>query len=156
MRLRHRIAVLVGSFAIAHSVMPAHAVCPTLRIDDEFKRSTAVFVGRAIAQSIATTPTLNWPRATETTFAVESVWKGEPDATIRVRVCGGAADDGDMSCGEDFRFVVGSRYVVFADGRPLTTNNCHHTALLDRAGQSLEWLSHKPQKRVRTKGAEPE
>lgn len=136
--------------------MPANAECPTLRIDDEFKRSTAVFVGRAIAQSVATTPTLAWPRATETTFAVESVWKGEPDATIRVRVCGGTVGDEDMSCGEDFRFVVGSRYVVFADGRPLTTNICHHTALLERAAETLEWLSHKPQKRVRNKGAEPE
>jgi hypothetical protein len=54
MGLRHGVVVLVGSIAIAHAVMPANAECPTLRIDDEFKRSTAVFVGRAIALAMLT------------------------------------------------------------------------------------------------------
>jgi hypothetical protein len=148
MKLRYATALLVGSFAIARSVLPAHAECATLAIDEEFKRSTAVFVGRAIAQSVATMPTLSWPRATETTFEVEEVWKGKSDKTIRVRTCGGTVGEESITCGEAFHFVIGSRYVVFAEGQPLVTDTCHHTALAARAAKTLQWLSKEPRKKA--------
>jgi hypothetical protein len=141
MELRRAIALIVGSFAIARSGTPADAECATLGIEDEFSRSTAVFVGRAIAQSVATTPTLSWSRATETTFKVEDVWKGKPEKTIRIRTCGGTVSKESITCGEGFHFVVDLRYVVFAEGEPLVTHPCHHTALADRAEQTIQWLS---------------
>jgi hypothetical protein len=141
MKLRYATGLLLGSFVIAHSVMPANAECATLAIEDEFSRSTAVFVGRAIAQSVATTPTLSWSRVMETTFEVEDVWKGKPEKTIRIRTCGGTVGEESITCGEAFHFVVDSRYVVFAEGEPLVTNTCHHTALVDRAEQTIQWLS---------------
>jgi hypothetical protein len=124
----------------------ATAECPTLRISDEFDRSTAVFVGRAVSQAIASTPALSWSRATETTFEIETLWKGEMGRTLRVQTCGGAVGADDITCGEAFKFQVGARYVVFADGTPLTTNTCHHTGFVDEgvARQTLEWLSKKP------------
>ena len=148
MKLRHATALLVGSFAIARSVIPASAVCATLSLDDEFKRSTAVFVGRVIAQSVATTPTLSWPRATETTFEVEQVWKGDSQKTVRIRTCGGTVGEESITCGEASHFSVGSRYVVFAEGQPLVTDTCHHTALSERAAETLQWLSKKSRKKA--------
>jgi hypothetical protein len=148
MKLRHPTALLLGSFAMAHSVILANAECATLAIDDEFNRSTAVFVGRAITQSVPMTPTLSWSRATETTFEVEDVWKGKPEKTIRIRTCGGTVGEESVTCGEGCHFVMGSRYVVFAEGQPLVTDTCHHTALAERAAETLQWLSKKPRKKA--------
>ena len=149
MKLRYAVALLVGSFAIARSAVPAKALCAIVSIDSEFKESSAVFVGRAIAQSVATTPTARWPRATETTFEPEDVWKGDSEGTVRIRTCGGAVGGQAVVCPEAFRFVVGSRYVVFAEGQPLVTDICHRTALMDSAKETLQWLSNKPRKKAR-------
>jgi hypothetical protein len=140
--------VLTALSAIALPVARARAECPTLSLADDFKRSAAVFVGRAIAQSVVPTPHDARDRATATTFEVEALWKGEPSKTIRIRTCGWTVGDDTMTCGESFTFVVGSRYVVFADGGALETNACHHTAPVNQAAQTLEWLSHKPRKKT--------
>ena len=147
MRLRHVMFVMTALSAIAHSGLRARAECPTLSLDDEFKRSAAVFVGRAIAQSVVPTPHDVQDRATATTFEVETLWKGEPGKTIRIRTCGWTVGDETMTCAESFKFIVGSRYVVFAEGGALETSTCNHTALMGRAAQTLSWLSHKPRKR---------
>ena len=144
MRLRHLIFILVASYAIAHSVIPAHAECTALTLDQEFKRS-AIFVGRAIAQSPVTTAANL--TATETTFEVESLWKGQTKTTPRIRTCGGIAGDKEFACAEGFRFLVGSRYLVFADGAPLETSACSRTELVSQAVRTLQWLSHKPRKK---------
>jgi hypothetical protein len=149
MKLRHAAALLVGSFAIARSVTPTEALCAILSVDDEFKGSSAVFVGRAIAQAVATTPTAFWSRATETTFEVEDVWKGDSGKTVRIRTCGGTVGKQSVVCPEAFHFVVGSRYLVFAEGQQLVTDICHRTALVDRAKETLQWLSNKPLKKAR-------
>lgn len=109
-----------------------------------------MIVGRAVAQSLATTPTRTWPRATETTFEVEQVWKGAVDKSLRIRTCGGTVARDFMICGEAFLFVVGSRYVVFAEGQPLVTSACHHTELVSNAEETLRWLSSKSLKRRRS------
>lgn len=143
MTLRNAAALLVGSSAIAGSVVPAAALCVTLSIDDEFKGSSAVFVGRVVAQSVVATPTLSLPRATVTTFEVERAWKGGAEKTVRIRTCGGTIGRESIICAEAFHFVVGSRYVVFAEGQPLLTDICHRTALVNDAKETLQWLSTK-------------
>jgi uncharacterized protein DUF6174 len=116
------------------------AECPTLPLHEEFARSDAVFVGRAVSQPAVTTAI---PSETETTFVVERVWKGkrDRDKRLRVRTCGGVVGDQTVTCGESFRFQLGSPYVVLAGGEPLTTDTCHHTALVDGAVETLRWLS---------------
>jgi len=102
-------------------------------------------IGRAVAQSVRKTP--QGP-ATVTTFEIEHVWKGQSEKTVRIQTCGGRIGDEDVTCGESFTFVEGSRYVVFASGGPLTTNTCRHTAVADVAAETLRWLSNKPSKKV--------
>jgi hypothetical protein len=55
-----------------------------------------------------------------------------------------------MGCGESFRFVPGTQYVVFADGDPLATNTCHHTAAAwtEEAKKTLRWLGAKDSRRL--------
>jgi hypothetical protein len=150
MKLRYTVAFLLGSLVIVRWPMPTYAECAALTLDEDFMQSTAVMVGRAVAQSLATTPTLTWPRATETTFQVEQVWKGAIDKSLQIRTCGGTVGREGMICGEAFQFVVGSRYVVFAEGQPLVTSACHHTDLVSSAKETLKWLSSKPLKRRRS------
>jgi hypothetical protein len=145
MACRHSIFILVALFAMAHSLTPVHAECLALTLDQEFKRSTAIFVGRAIAQSPVTTAANL--TATETTFEVESLWKGQTKTPLRIRTCGGTVGDKEFTCAEGIRFLVGSRYIVFAEGAPLETSACSGTELLSQAEQTLQWLSHKPHKK---------
>jgi hypothetical protein len=143
MKLLRRL--VVTSIVTLASPIPARAECATLQIADEFDRSTAIFVGRAVSQAIALSPAWSWPRATETTFEIETLWKGEHRRTLRVQTCGGVVGGEAITCSEAFRFHVGAKYIVFADGTPLTTNTCHHTALVDEtvARETLQWLSKK-------------
>jgi hypothetical protein len=137
------------SLAIAAALASVRAECATPGIDEEFRLSGAVFLGRATDQSVLTDAR---PWYTETTFDVERLWKGKPDADkrLRVRTCGGVVGDRDMGCGESFRFVPGTQYVVFADGDPLATNTCHHTAAAwtEEAKKTLGWLSTKASRRL--------
>lgn len=149
MNLRSATALLVGSIAIARSVTPTAATCAILSIDDEFKGSRAVFVGRAIAQSVGTAAPASWSRVTETTFEVEDVWKGGSGKIVRIRTCGGTVGKQSVVCPEAFHFIVGLRYVVFAEGQQLITDICHRTARVDRAKETLEWLSNKPLQKAR-------
>jgi hypothetical protein len=60
---------------------------------------------------------------------------------------GGTVGDKEFTCAEGFRFLVGSRYVVFAEGAPLETSACSRRELVNQAEQTLQWLSHKPHKK---------
>jgi hypothetical protein len=136
--------------AIGVSVVPTHAMCPgPLTLEAQFAGSQAVFLGRAIAQQIVPTRAGSGAetRATETTFEVEELWKGQATArTLRVQTCGWHDDSQSVTCSEGFRFVVGSRYVVFAIADPLETSGCEPTASVERAEATLQWLSGKPRK----------
>jgi hypothetical protein len=130
-------------------VVPTLATCPgPLTLEDQFARSQTVFVGRAIAQQVVPTGLRSGTRVTETTFMVEELWKGRANVTLRVQTCGWKDGSEALTCSEDVIFVVGSRYVVFAAGDPLQTSGCQPTALVDRAGETLQWLSGKPHKRA--------
>lgn len=135
---------------IAVSVAPICAECPgPLTLDYHFGASQAVFVGRAIAQRIVPHPLrlgVN-ERVTETTFQVEQRWKGPATTTIQVQTCGWSDFGEALTCSEDFKFVVGSRYVVFAAAirnGALETSLCVPTSSVDRATVTLQWLSSKP------------
>src|SRR6185295_12948034 len=119
-------------------------------LEEYFFHEPTIFVGEAVAQRI-----VPWPgrragtRATETTFDVEELWKGQPTATLRILNCGWGDGDQTVTCSSDFIFAVGSRYVVFASGDPPVTGACSPTALVDRAGETLKWLPDKPHKKPR-------
>jgi hypothetical protein len=135
---------------IAMTVAPAGASCPVPpTLEERFAHTPTVFVGRAIAQQIVpwTSRLPAGTRATETTFDVEELWKGQPTATLRILNCGWQDADQTVTC-SDFKFVVGSRYVVFAAGDPLETNECFPTALVDQAGETLKGLAGKPLKKA--------
>ena len=134
---------------LALASAPLRAVCAKATLEQQFISSTVVFVGRATAQqSAARTRVVNTVAVEEidtvTTFAVEDVWKGVPATEMHVTTCGGRLADRAVLCSESFRFGVGSTYLVFASGEPLETNACVPTALLERAGQTLEWLAKQP------------
>jgi hypothetical protein len=141
MTFQRTLMIAITFLAVGRLVAPLRGECPTLALKDEFKRSDTVFVGRAVAQSIVPTPPSSMVRATETTFEIERIWKGEPTKTVRVLTCGGTVGDESVTCSESLTFALGARYVVFADGRPLTTDSCHHTALVERADATLQWLA---------------
>jgi hypothetical protein len=143
---------LVTLFGITLTSVPLKAICVTTTPDEhvalaeEFTKSAVVFVGRAITQEVETATEVivppdtihRWTR-TITTFEVEEVWKGPSGKTVRVRTCGVG-----KSCSVTFEFQIGSRYLVFASGEPLQTSRCNSTALVERAGRTLEWLADKP------------
>ena len=60
-----------------------------LILEDSFAYNGTVFVGRAIAQEIVSrTGARDGTWATETTFEVEELWKGQTNTTLRVQHCG--------------------------------------------------------------------
>jgi hypothetical protein len=141
MRIRRFLFVAV---TIAASV-DARASCPgPLTLDDQFARSSTVFVGRVIRQRVA--PSADRGPATETTLEAERIWKGERRRTIVVRTCGWAEGRDAVTCSDDVRFRVGARYVVFASGHPLQTSDCQPTQLFDDAQATIRWLATKPDK----------
>ena len=137
--------VIVTMLFAFRLVVPLGAECASPTLEGDFEVSDTVFLGRAVTQTVLAAPPIAWMgRATETTFLIERMWKGEPTKTMRVLTCGGTIGNETITCGETFNFTVGLRYVVFADGRPPTTNTCRHTASVDRAGETLRWLADKP------------
>jgi hypothetical protein len=80
------------SLAIAGAMVSVRAECATPGIDEEFRLSGAVFLGRPTDQSVLTDA---GPWYTETTFDVERLGKGKPDAAkrLRIRTCGGVVGD---------------------------------------------------------------
>lgn len=147
MTIRRLALAVMVSAGIAWAIASVRAECATLSLEKEFNQSLAVFVGRVAAQSVSADVT---PVQTETTFEVERVWKGKPDADkrLRVRTCGGTVGDLSVKCGESFPFAPGTRYVVFADGDPLTTDTCHHTAWIEKATETIQWLDTKESRRL--------
>jgi hypothetical protein len=72
----------------------------------------------------------------EVTLRVKKVWKGAPDEEVKVHTAGTSA-----ACG--FPFVVGKTYLVYAirdEADPLRVSLCSRTALIEDAGEDLEFL----------------
>lgn len=119
------------------------ALCATTTLEKQFAASRVVFVGRAISRE------LDEPSKTAlTTFEVEEMWKGSQATTISIRTCGEVVrrDLGIMFiCNPDnITFQVGTRYLIFARGEPLETNECLPTGVIEQSEAALRWLADKP------------
>lgn len=72
----------------------------------------------------------------EVTLRVKKVWKGAPSEEIKVHTAGSSA-----ACG--YPFVQGKTYLVYAvhdDADPMRVSLCSRTALLEDAGEDLQFL----------------
>ena len=138
------LASLLG--VMAASSASVRAACPVTTLESQFTNSTAVFVGRAMAERVVAASRNPGGRVTETTFEVEDRWKGASDPIVRVQTCGWTVGDKTLLCSEGVRFVVGERYLVFAAGQPLQTSACQPTERVDRAERTVRWLSGQPRR----------
>lgn len=118
-------------------ILPAIASAQCIIFDkpeELFQRADAVFLGKVIA----TEPTgaRGFHLTVEfATLRVEKFWKGDLAREVRV--------------GADAPFAVGTSYLVFAGGTPLsTTIPCRWTEPEDRAGSTLEWLARRAAPRI--------
>jgi len=101
---------------------------------DEYRQSDAVFVGRIVSIEISAEVVKGHRIEHMTaTFKVERRWKGPSVRRLRVGTCG--TQTMVCTCGVDFQ--LGQRYVVFAEGKPLTTSSCNRTTLADTADNEL-------------------
>ncbi|HSE23819.1 MAG TPA: hypothetical protein VLB68_19270 [Pyrinomonadaceae bacterium] len=96
-------------------------------IADEYRQSSAVFVGRIISIEVSST-IIKGERVENmiATFFVERRWKGSSVRRLRVQTCG--TQTFVCTCGADFQ--LGQRYVVFAGGKPLQTSSCNRNTIL--------------------------
>lgn len=113
--------------------------------EHHFATSSTVFLGKAVRQQVVSTNAGPVDRSTVTTFEVETTWKGDASrSTLTITTCGGPVGDVTVDCNEGgYDFAVGRRYVVFANGNPLTTNGCVPTTDADKASTLLQWLGAK-------------
>ena len=122
--------------AILCAARPASAcVCADLgSLADEYRRSSAAFVGRIVSLEIST-KVVEGHRIENmvATFEVERRWKGPSVRRLRVQTCG--TQMLVCTCGVDFQ--LGQRYIVFAEGKPLQTSSCNRTTIADAAGEDL-------------------
>ncbi|GMV05715.1 MAG: hypothetical protein AMXMBFR53_19920 [Gemmatimonadota bacterium] len=99
-------------------------------VDTAYAMASAVFSGRVLTRD---TPP-HRPDAMVAVLQVHRAWKGE---------VGDRTPVWSLKGGEGFVFEPGKEYLVYAstggDG-DLWTSLCQRTALLDQAGEDLEWL----------------
>lgn len=132
-------AMLLSGPAMAQEHVPlAGCDCPTVRLDDAYCAASLVFEGT--------------PRTTDTVMAAESGprYPKNPIAHVAVRFTvertlkGTASEHAviltpDRSNNCMFRFIPGTRYLVFArtDGQQLVTDRCTPTRAMDTVGQAF-------------------
>ena len=144
--------LVIVVIALGTSAVHVRAECVTVTIENQFAYTQTIFIGTAIKQDVIPRPGVDGTlgaQLTETTFAVEDVWKGRTDPIARVRTCGWTVGDQKLTCPDDgLEFAIGERYLVFAGGNPLTAHGCSATAHIDWAGTALNWLMTKPHKKI--------
>jgi hypothetical protein len=126
----------IGSLLVVALVLLAPrtllaCVCPeTGDVGDELKSSGAVFVGRIVELAIEKVPLGDTTAERMTaTFEVERRWKGPNRSKLTVWTCGDQVSL--CTCGVDFK--LGERYLVFAEGKPLSTASCSRTRVVAEA-----------------------
>jgi hypothetical protein len=132
---------IVGSIVVAGASPSDACICVKSEgLEADFREAGAVFAGRVIALEIHTHP--GDDERTEYTvaiFAVERRWRGPTSKRIRVTTCG--TQEMICTCGSDF--VLGGRYLVFAEGKELWAGSCGRTKRLGlkiREHPELDWL----------------
>jgi hypothetical protein len=120
-------------------------------LGDELTSSDAVFVGRVVGIAIEKVPLEDTTAERMTaTFEVERRWKGPKRSRLAVWTCGDQVSL--CSCGVEFK--LGERYLVFAEGRPLSTGSCNRTRVLAEAEAlicELDKLSPSAKGRITTR-----
>jgi hypothetical protein len=123
-------ALVVGVVLLAPKALPACGCAETGGVGDELKSSDAVFVGRIVALAIEKVPLEDSAAERMTvTFEVERRWKGPNRSKLTVWTCGDQVSF--CTCGVDFK--LGERYLVFAEGKPLSTASCSRTRVVAEA-----------------------
>ena len=149
MRLLAVVALLVGVLVAAPSRLDARSCIVGLSNDQHLETSSAVFLGQVVGQRVVRDG--RGDTEVETTFAVESQFKGEPVQRAVVRTCGG---DG-MMCPNSFVFEPEQWYVVFAWGSPLRTTNCSLTSTREAGSPVLAWLRERQHKGLANQRMQP-
>ena len=137
--------------SVLWSSSAVRAECPAFTLEQKFKDSAAVFVGRVVGMKTLREPQrLRQPNSL-ITFAVDDLWKGPvgKDQMIYSTATGtkativtcGRVIDGVATC-IDLRFELNTKFVVFADKDGISM--CAPTARVDQAIRTLRWLANKP------------
>ena len=131
--------------SVLWSSSAVRAECPSFTLEQKFKDSAAVFVGRVVGMK-----TLREPNSL-ISFAVDDLWKEPVEkkqiifstkaGKIATIVTCGRVRDGVVTC-VDLRFELNTRCVVFADENGMSM--CAPTARVDQAVRTLRWLADKP------------
>lgn len=143
------LALAVSSWALGAEAFACS--CMKLTPAEGLSSSHAVFSGEVIRIEKNETTKFG---GLEVTLRVHEVWKGAPDEEVKVHTAGTSA-----ACG--YPFVLGKQYLVYAvrdEADPLRVSLCSRTALLEDAGEDLEFLgrpSHElgPQAAEKSKDA---
>jgi len=143
------IAIVVA--VLAPKGLLACVCTETGSVGDELHASGAVFLGRIVALSIETV-SLEDTTAERmvATFEVERRWKGPKGSKVTVWTCGDQVSF--CTCGVAFK--LGERYLVFAEGQPLSTASCNRTRVAAEAAAiigELDRLSPAAQGRITTR-----
>ena len=134
--------------SVLWSSSAVRAECPAFTLEQKFKDSAAVFVGRVIGmKTLRVSEGLGEPNST-ISFAIDDLWKEPAGQTLfvgKIRlqaiVTCGRVIDGVVRC-QDLRFELNAKYVVFADKDGMSM--CAPTARVDQAARTLRWLADKP------------
>jgi hypothetical protein len=133
-------AITLISLLCSSSVVRAE--CPTFTLEQKFKESAAVFVGRVIGMKTVREPkSLEEPKSL-ISFAVDDLWKepekklhvGKIDIRLQTIATCGRVIDGVVRC-LDLQFELNRRFVVFADKDGMSM--CAPTARVDQAARTL-------------------
>lgn len=130
------VSVLVASVMIA-AISPAHS-CSCVQAPapaEALKLADAVLLGQVI--DIQEGP---GPYHITAKLSVTKIWKGKKDFSAKILTTSNSA-----MCG--FYFQEGKTFLIYAyknqEGR-LETNNCTRSALAERAGEDLAFLTTQP------------
>ena len=130
------------------------AECLSFSLEQKFKDSAAVFVGRVVGMKTLREPNRLREPNSLISFAVDDLWK-EPvekkqmifstkaGKIATIGTCG-RVRDGVVTC-IDLRFELNTKFVVFADKDGMSM--CPPTARVDQAVRTLRWLADKPHTR---------
>ena len=131
-------ALALGLLAGSPRQLDARSCVVGLSNDGHFELSRAVFLGQVVEQRVV--PHGQDGNVVETTFSVDTQWKGERTSRATVRTCGGAG----AVCSDHYTFELGQWYVVFAWGHPLRASSCSLTSTREAGASVLAWLRDRP------------
>ena len=152
-QLRRFVAITLLSVLWSSSAVRAQ--CPAFALEQKFKDSAAVFVGRVVGMK-----TLREPNRSVIAFTVDDLWKGPVGRDQMIYSTAAGKRASIITCGRitptitkdgvldrvvtclDLQFELNTKFVVFADKDGMSM--CTPTARVDQAVRTLQWLADKP------------